>query len=148
MPHTGDWRQAGVHLEGQAFNQPLLAATAGLHPGRLPARWEALSVGQPQVVVSALMPGQDGAVLLRVYEATGRPATGVHLRLPGHLLAAEEVDLMDTPVRGLTVTDGGLRVDLGPFQVLTVRLRQQIRDGETGARKSRPPARRGRALNR
>ena len=74
VPHAGDWREAGVFRDGMEFNHPLLVRKVLPHGGSLPARWGLLEVSSPNVVVSALKPGRDGTAVLRVYEATGRPA--------------------------------------------------------------------------
>ena len=74
VPHAGDWREAGVYRDGLEFNHPLLCRAVLPHAGNLPARWGLLEVSNPGVVVSALKPGSQGVAVLRVYEATGRPA--------------------------------------------------------------------------
>ncbi len=62
VPHTGDWREAGVYRDGLEFNHPLLAHTAAVHAGVLPPRWGLLQVTPHNVVISALetWPGRHG----------------------------------------------------------------------------------------
>ena len=74
VPHTGDWREAGVFRDGLEFNHPLICRKVLPHPGPLPARWGLLEISNPGVVVSALKPARDGDAVLRIYEAAG--ATG------------------------------------------------------------------------
>jgi len=99
----GDWREAGIVEEAQAYNRPLVASATQAHGGRLPregrlfgisrARGEGAEGRPGQLVLSALKPAgnpyaaggppatgsADGVgaggpeVTLRVYEATGHP---------------------------------------------------------------------------
>jgi alpha-mannosidase len=121
-PHAGDWRQAGVYRDGLEFNHPLLASTAASHPGTLPRRWGFLDGAPPNVVVSALKPGAQGAAVLRLYEAEGRP-TMAKIRLTPQIVSAEEVNLMEDPGRKLAATDNSLQLDFRPFEIKTVKLR-------------------------
>jgi alpha-mannosidase len=80
QPHPGGWQAAGIQRAGMAFNQPLLAVTAAAQRGRLPPRWGLLEIGCAAVLVSALKRGADNSAVLRMYEATGRPANGVAIK--------------------------------------------------------------------
>ena len=81
VPHAGDWREAGVFRDGLEFNHPLICRNVLPHAGTLPKRWGLLEVSNPNVVVSSLKPSREGDVALRVYEASGRPAPGVTIKL-------------------------------------------------------------------
>jgi len=122
VPHRGDWRQAGIYREGMEFNHPLLACTATSHEGALPRRWGFLEITPSHVVVSALKPGAGGPAVLRLYEATGQPAEGVEIRLSAPVTGAEEVDLLEDPLRRLVVTHDTIRLDLAPFEIKTIKL--------------------------
>jgi alpha-mannosidase len=124
LPHAGDWRQAAVYREAAEFNSPLIACPSAPHPGKLPARWGLLEVSPQNVVVSALKSGPDGTAVLRIYEATGQ-ATAAKIRLSPHVLAAEEVNLMEDPGRNLPLTDNALQLDLRPYEIKTIKLRLQ-----------------------
>jgi alpha-mannosidase len=121
VPHTGDWREAGVYRDGLEFNHPLLAHTAAVHAGVLPPRWGLLQVTPHNVVTSALKPGPDGTAVLRVYEATGAP-TRASLQLSAPVTAAEEVNLMEDPGSKLAVADNALEFDLRAFEIKTIKL--------------------------
>jgi alpha-mannosidase len=123
MPHRGDWRDAGVYREGMEFGYPLVTRKEAPHAGRLPARWGFLTVSQPNVVVSALQPGKDGAMALRVYEATGKPARQVKLTFAAPVLAASETNLMEDPGAELKPDGSTLTLDLGAFQIKNLSLR-------------------------
>lgn len=122
-PHAGDWRQAAPWADGQAFNQPLLVVTAAPHAGPLPGRWECLTVSHPNVVVSALKPGENGGAVLRVYETAGVAAAAVSIGLPVTVSAAQEVNLMEDALQPLSIERRTLRLSLRPFEIKTIALR-------------------------
>lgn len=122
VPHGGDWRQAALWRAGQSFGCPLVARPAACHAGSLPPCWGFLRVSHPNVVVSALKPGELGGTILRVYEAAGVAVEGVTLALPSHLAEARLVNLMEDPLGLLELEGSTLRLDLRPFEIKTVRL--------------------------
>ncbi|MHB0939032.1 MAG: alpha-mannosidase [Armatimonadota bacterium] len=119
LPHAGDWRQAGVYRDGQAFNHPLLACPAAPHPGALPKRWELLAISPDNIILSSLKTGKDGKLVLRVYEAAGT-ATDATLSFTGKVIAAEELNLMEDAIGLLEMVEGRLRVALHPFEIKTI----------------------------
>jgi len=123
VPHAGDWREAGVFRDGLELNAPLLCRKVLTHPGSLPARWGLLDVSNPSLVVSSLKPTRDGDVALRVYEATGRPAAGVTVKLRAKLLSAREANLLEDAGGELKTDGDAVQFDLHPFEIKTVRLR-------------------------
>ena len=122
VPHQGDWRQAAAFRHGLEFNHPLLVRKVLPHAGPLPKRWGLLEISQPSVVLSALVPGPGASIILRVYEATGKPASGVTVRLSVPVAAAREVNLMEDPVRNLDIAGDALTFDLRAFEIKTFRI--------------------------
>ena len=61
----------------------------------MPKRWGLLEVSNPHVVVSALKPTRDGDMALRIYEASGRPAPGVAIKLNARIQSAHEANLIE-----------------------------------------------------
>ena len=125
VPHAGDWRQANVYRAGWEINNPLLVRKVTAHEGSLPLRWGWLDVSQPNVIVSALKPGPGGSVILRVYEASGRPSPGVRIKLYAQLSSAQESDLMEDTGRELKIEQNSFQFDLHPFEIKTFRLHVQ-----------------------
>jgi alpha-mannosidase len=123
VPHAGDWRQAEVYKAGWEFNHPLLARKVSTHGGGLPRRWGLLEISSPQIVASALMPGRDGSVMLRIYEASGKPANGVEIKFHVPVSSASETNLLGDEIRPLAAANGTLRVDLRPFEIKTLKLK-------------------------
>jgi alpha-mannosidase len=127
VPHAGDWREAGVFRDGLEFNQPLLCRKVLPHAGNLPARWGLLEVSSPNVVVSALKPGRAGTTILRLYEATGRPAAGVKIVFKARVGDARSANLLEDPEGELKVDDNAAMLDFRPYQIRTIRLRPDHR---------------------
>jgi len=123
VPHAGDSSKAGVYRDGLEFNHPLVGVAADAHPGKLPSRWGFLEITGSGVVVSSLKQGSGGSVVLRIYEATGKPAKRVKVKFASQIKAAEEVNLVEDPIRRLKVTRGVLQLNLRPFEIKTLKLR-------------------------
>jgi alpha-mannosidase len=87
----------------------------------LPSQWSLLQIDHPGVVASALRLGEEGGAVLRIYEATGVPVEGIRVKLSVPVTAAEEVNLMEDPIRALPVTNNGIVLDLRGFEIKTVR---------------------------
>jgi alpha-mannosidase len=123
VPHAGDWREARVFRDGYELNHPLLCRSVLAHGGSLPNRWGFLEVSNPEVVVSSLKPTRNGEVALRVYEAAGRPAAGVTIKIRATVLSATDANLLEDAGAQVKTEADAVRVDLGPFEIKTIRLR-------------------------
>lgn len=72
VPHPGDWREA--FSEAHAFARPLRSLRTSRGGGRLPREASLLTVGAPELVVSALkLAEDDDGVVARVYNIAGGP---------------------------------------------------------------------------
>jgi alpha-mannosidase len=110
MPFAGAWHEAGVRVEAEALNQPLLAMRAnGLAEGVMqPLKLEGLPVA-----LAGLKSGEDGAgLILRVYEPSGGRGEATLKLADGW--RANSVDLLERAVKA----GAGLR----PFEVRSWRL--------------------------
>jgi alpha-mannosidase len=123
VPHTGDWRQGEVYRHGLEYNNPLLCRKAGTHTGKLSKAWGLLEVSKPNVVITALKPGKDGSAILRLYEASGKATPGVTINSKAKIGSANEANLIEDTGRELKVTMNTVRVDFGPFEIKTLKLR-------------------------
>lgn len=122
VPHRGDWSEALVFRDGLEFNRPLIARKVASHAGSLPPRWGWLEISSPTAVLSALTPARDGSVVLRLYEAAGRPAA-VTVKWQARVAGAREANLMEHDGRALKVTKDTIQLDLHPFEIRTVKVR-------------------------
>ena len=122
VPHLGSWQEAGVYRAGLEFNNPLIARTVARHAGTLPQRWGLLELSPANVVTSALKMGEDSGVILRVYEAAGKPTPGVKIKLTHRALSVSEVNLLEQPIQKLNPQGDSLSFDLRPYEIKTFRI--------------------------
>ena len=123
LPHSGDLRAAGVVDAGYDLNVPLRAIGTSPHPGRLHGEASLLSVDAPNVVVEVVKRSDDDtdALVVRMYEAWGRRGP-VTLRVPWSIRRATLTDLLERETDGVATGGAQVTVDLGPFQIATVKL--------------------------
>ena len=97
-PHAGDWRDAGIFRDGLEFNHPLMCRNVSPHPGTLPRTMGAArSLQSQRRRLVARNPDRDGDVALRIYEASGRPAPAVTIKLTAPIESAREANLLEDP---------------------------------------------------
>ncbi|MFD4601053.1 NEW3 domain-containing protein [Streptomyces sp. NPDC058464] len=133
---AGDWRELGLPRAGHAFNHPLTARIRppADAPGSLPRTVSLLTLEpEGRVLLDALKP--SGAPLARGSVATADPAGGVVVRLhevdgrpvrarvtgPRPWTAGARTDVLERPGEPLVPDGGVLELDLGGFEVATVR---------------------------
>jgi alpha-mannosidase len=117
--------------QAAGLNQPLLAvvlpsaqssrAARTLRPGQ-----PSLTCDAPNVIISAVklaedQPASGSAVIVRVYEAHGKPAEA-RLRPAWSIIRAEETDLIEHRIADLPVVDGVVTLTLAPHEIKTIRL--------------------------
>jgi alpha-mannosidase len=123
VPHAGTATEAGVYRDALEFNHPLLVRKAEAHPGSLPPAWGLVEISQPNVVLTSFNPGKDGAAVLRLYEAAGKPTKDVRIHLNARVSSAREANLMEDAGKRLEVRDNSVRFDLHPFEIKTIILK-------------------------
>jgi alpha-mannosidase len=122
VPHEGDWRAAGIVRDGWEFNHPLVCRPVPPHAGSLPHDWGLLEVSNPDVIVSSLKPARGAGLALRVYDATGKGASGVRIALGPKITAGSESNLMEDAFGALRAEGNSVILDLHPFEIKTIRL--------------------------
>jgi alpha-mannosidase len=123
VPNSGGWREAEAYRRGLEFNFPLIPVKQAGHGGSLASELSFIQVSGEQVVLSAVK-ACPGGMVVRVYEASGQPVTGVTLETVWPLRAAWEVNLMEKEPKIAAVDTGHNRLvfDLGAFEIKTFRL--------------------------
>jgi alpha-mannosidase len=122
FPHAGDLRAAGVVAEAEAFNIPLQWIPVDSGAGSLPARSSFVDVNRPNVTVEAVkMADREDAMVVRLCEVWGtRGPARVTFDRP--VTAAVRTDVLERDVAPATVVDGGINLDLRPFELVTLKL--------------------------
>ncbi len=122
LPHTGNWSDAGVFRDGWEFNQPLLCRKTTAHAGALPTRWGLAEIAPANVVLSALKPGTDGAIIVRVYEAAGKPTTNASIHFGAKIRSAHECNLIEDLGKSVKPRGDTIEFSLRPFEIKTFRI--------------------------
>ena len=121
FPHPGDWTEARVVEEAFALNSPLFAAP-GASDGSLPTESGLVSTEGLRIALGSLKMAEDGrAVLLRLYEPRGARGECV-LRFARGVESAERTNLLEESEGEVDVRDGAVRLELRPFEVVTLRV--------------------------
>ncbi|MEM6388720.1 MAG: glycoside hydrolase family 38 C-terminal domain-containing protein [Pseudomonadota bacterium] len=121
LPHEGD-RRLDVRREAYALNLPprVFAGSAGPGPG---AMGPVVRSDAPRVVIETVKPAENGdGIIVRLFEAhnTRGPA---ELTLDPRVRSAENCGLLELDTEPLEITGGQLRLELGNFEIVTLRLR-------------------------
>ncbi|HEX2729567.1 MAG TPA: glycoside hydrolase family 38 C-terminal domain-containing protein, partial [Rubrobacteraceae bacterium] len=119
FPHPGDWTQAGVVEEAFALNSPLLAVSGSASP----VETGFVRVEGATLALGSLKRAEDGrGVILRLYEPHGARGTSV-LRFAREVLGVERVNLLEEAEGGPVAMEGGaVRLEIRPFEVVSLRL--------------------------
>lgn len=137
VPHAGDWRTGAMYRAGMEFNNPLIARAVARHAGSLPKRWGLFEISAPNIVLSSFKPGQSGGLVMRVYEASGRRTEGGKITFQPHVVAAEECDLLEQPVRKVAISGNSFMFDMRPYEIKTFKVflssRGGVKVGQSGS---------------
>jgi alpha-mannosidase len=122
FPHAGDLRDAGVVAEAEAFNVPLTIVRPTAPAGAGPPRSSIVSVDRPNVTVEAVkMADREDAAVVRLCEVWGARGPA-RITFDRPVLSAVRTDVLEREVGPATVVDGGVDLDLRPFELVTLKL--------------------------
>src|SRR5215217_1198203 len=126
LPHEGDWTEAGVVQEAFALNSPLcVAESAPATGGTLPFESGFIAAEGVVLALGSLKKAEDGrGLILRFYEPHGARGKSI-LRFSKEIKKVERVNLLEEAdgSRPVPAVEGSkLRVEVRPFEVLTLRL--------------------------
>jgi alpha-mannosidase len=122
FPHEGDYASAGTVRAGYELNIPLRTVVTDSHGGSLPARSSAFAVDAANVVIDTVKKAQDDdSIILRLYESQNRRGK-VSISTEILIKEAWECDLMENNLRKLDVSEGVISLEMGPFEIKTVRI--------------------------
>ena len=122
-PHAGTWQQAMTERKGYELNYPLQATVVASHTGVLPASHSFISVNDENVILTAVKKSEDdNALILRVYDWSGK-ASSAKFTLPPGATAATEVNLMEEPTgSAIAIENNSATLPVGPFEIRSLRV--------------------------
>jgi alpha-mannosidase len=123
FPHQGSWQEAGTVQRGYELNTPLLARTAMVHAGPLPAQTSFVRVqAPPGVIVSALKKEYgyyNRGFILRAYETFGKKAdASLEMAWP---VRAAEASLIDYSLKRVETPGDKIALSFEPYEIKTVK---------------------------
>ncbi|MDR0671291.1 MAG: discoidin domain-containing protein, partial [Oscillospiraceae bacterium] len=138
-PHAGSWEDAKSVNKGFELNYPLTAIEAQKNEGVLGSAKSFASSDKSNAIITVFKnqndkPDDPNTVILRLYESSGRDTEGVTVTLPGHVLTAKEVNMIEHDydpaymaaygVGGKAIAIDGDKItfDLGKYEILTIEL--------------------------
>ncbi len=122
MPHTGDFREAGVIAESFALNQPLYEKKIGKQSGELPEVYSFVSADKPNAVITAVKKAENGdGIIVRMYDSFDC-RSNVTLCVPNSFKKAYVCDLMENELDEVKIENGSLTVPMSNFEIVTLKL--------------------------
>jgi alpha-mannosidase len=122
IPHTGELGPGGVVEAAHDLNDPLWPVTTTAHVGEAPPIASLLAAEPSSVVIDTVKRAEEGGeIVVRCYEAWGGRGRA-RLRLPDKAVRAVRADILEAGTTELPLgPDGAVEVELGPFEVVTVK---------------------------
>jgi len=118
--HAGGWRAAQTDWQGLRLNQPLVAFESPRHAGAIGKTFSLLKINNSRVRVLAVKKAeQSDEVVVRLVELDGAKADDVRLTFAAPVVAAREMNGVETAVGPATVAGGQLVTSFGPYQLRT-----------------------------
>jgi len=115
--HKGDWREAQTDWQGQRLNAPLIAFETVKHPGILGKTFSLVNVDNSRIQVMALKKAElSDELVIRMVELDGKPQANVHVKFPGSVTAAREINGQELPVGQASVEQGSLATSFTAYQ--------------------------------
>ncbi len=123
-PHMDSWREGKTMQKGYEFNNPLIAVTADLHKGNLPASHSFLEISPENLVVTVLKKAEDSAdLMLRFYETTGQACTAkVKISEFLGVDAIHKTDLLENELEDIPKINRGFEAKVGKYSIESFKL--------------------------
>ncbi|MBN1556995.1 MAG: hypothetical protein JW951_02480, partial [Lentisphaerae bacterium] len=122
LPHTRPWHEDHLYRDAAAFNQPLKAVQFAPQTGVLPPVFSFLEIGDPNLVLSAVLKDADrDSVLVRVFNPTGGTIQTT-LTAGFDFAGAHAVSLAGERTAGLEYDGRAVRLEVGRGRIMTVEL--------------------------
>jgi alpha-mannosidase len=119
-PHSGDWKEKEIHRRGHEFTYHLLAFQ--VVTATLGKELESFTLAPDNLIISALKKAEkEDAVILRFFETKGEKCQAL-LRMPARIRRAKCVNLLEEEESELKLENGELRMEVNPFEIVTLKL--------------------------
>lgn len=122
VPHTGDYREAGIVELAYELNNPMSAVAVPAQSGKLPESYSFVSVSAPNVVLETVKKAEDSdAVVLRMYEAWNKK-TNVTVTMGFAPKRVTLVNMLEQEEMSIDVSGNSFTLPVKPFEIITVKV--------------------------
>lgn len=120
LPHAKTWREADLHTDALRLNQPLKPVQFARQDGRLAAEASFVEIADRRLVLSAVKKAEDrNSVLVRLFNPMSETVrTRIAVGFP--FAKARVVKMSEAPAGDLAAENGGVELDVGKGQIVTV----------------------------
>lgn len=121
MPHSGDYREAGVLKAAYDLNMPMDAVLVKKQTGKLPETYSLVSVDAENIYPETVKKAEDSdAMILRMYEASNKRTefTVTFAFTPKKVTLC---DLLENEEQELTVNGNSVTLTAKPYEILTLK---------------------------
>jgi alpha-mannosidase len=127
-PHTGSWNEE-TQREAYLLNDPIIiykSRVEGQKSEKQISNLDSLvSVSKPNVIVETIKRAENGdGIMLRLYESQ-RKRGQVQVRMGFAVESAWETNLLEENESELNVENDSIRLNLKPYQIMTIRLKEK-----------------------
>ncbi|HET7239208.1 MAG TPA: glycoside hydrolase family 38 C-terminal domain-containing protein, partial [Terrimicrobiaceae bacterium] len=121
LPHTGDFRSGRVIESAYCLNVPLVVRDLKPAAGTLPASHSFFLSSRPGAIIETIKVAEGGgAIIVRLYEAEGgRGPVKLTTTLP--VRKVWRTNLLEKEEKSLPISNGVVRLDLRPFEIVTLK---------------------------
>lgn len=124
LPHEGDWR-ANVVQEAYALNDPLILRRVTGRGGQQTAA-SLVSLNVESAIIETIKRAEDGnGIIVRLYE-NQRNRGKITLKTGFDVAEAYHCNLLEENEQALAVEDNQIRLDIAPYQIISLRLVPQV----------------------
>ena len=123
-PHSGDFREGKTVRAAYSFNQPLEYREISANKGAaLPEEFSLVKTDSKNVIIDTLKVSEDGRdTIIRIYDAHNC-RSNVRLDFGVAVSGVQVCDLLENPIDELNVTDNGVSVKVGNYEIVTLRIK-------------------------
>ncbi len=123
LPHSDDFRKAGVINAAYELNQPMIAAQLSKQDGKLSNSFSFISADKDNVIIETVKnaEAQDG-VIVRLYDAHNM-RSDVTLTLCDKYSEAYVCDMLENEQEKIPVIDNKIKLTVKPFEIVTLKLK-------------------------
>ena len=122
-PHEESFGNSGTIEEAYRLNLPMTAVKCAPNGGKLPASFAFMECDAENLIAETVKGCEDGeGTVVRLYESRNRRGSA-KLRFGIPFRTAQLCDLLERPVSDLNVKDGAVQINYGPFEIITILLK-------------------------